>query len=390
MPKNASVGADGFRFYPWPGGDTEVNRRYNAVEPSDLLSVTSIKTLAGEAYQIVAWKISNVVSVATGTRKVVRIGPRGGVKEVYVKDGPFPGEFVRRMIESDGTNVDDMRAWLRSAADHPRDVAAVRGSVVHKLIEDNIPLDMVDETLIRKRMTLQWQQEKVKIKPDILDDDINFVQNAMAQYWDMRLHVPFVVIAQEPQVYNLTAGYGGSADVILWFLGHFEEVHAGFDENNEDVFEVIFVPLPDAQAILPVMQKAATKGTLTLEQIEAVGGTLGVGDWKTSKGVYTSHVVQTVAYMAGEFIALDGVIDVRLSDILAATALGAVIHIRPDHWEVDLFDFSKRKDALRAFLGSLAYARFLAMHKEPGPLFIYSLSGRADGTGEVVDDANEE
>jgi len=384
VPRNASQNADGFRFYPWPGGDTEVNRRYNAVEPSDLLSVTSIKTLAGEAYQIVAWKISNIVNLATGTRKVTRIGPRGGVNEVYVKDGPFPGEFVRRMIESDGSNVDDMRSWLRSTAEQPRDVAAVRGSVVHKMIEDGLPLDMIDAELIRKRMTLQWQSEKVKIKPDILDDDINFVTNAMAQYWDMRRHVPFIVISKEPQVYNLTAGYGGSADVILWFLGHFEEVFAGQNEDGADVFDVIFVPLPDAEAILPALQKAATKGTLTLEQIEAVGGTLGVGDWKTSKGVYTSHVVQTVAYMAGEFIATDGVIDVRQSDILAATALGAVIHIRPDHWEVDLFDFSKRQDALRAFLGSLAYARFLAMHKQPGPLFIYSLSGRAEGTGEVV------
>jgi hypothetical protein len=379
MPKNASQNADGFRFYPWEGGDTELNRKYNATEKSDLLSVTSIKTLAGIAFQIVNWQISNVLNLAMGTRRVTVIGPRGGVSEKLVKDGPFPGEFVSRMMKSDGTNLDETRKWLRSTADHPRDVAAVRGSVVHKLIELNVPLDLVDEVLVRRYMDLQWKEEKVKVKPDVLEDDVNFVTNAMAQYHDMRAKVPFVVIAQEPQIYNLTAGYGGSGDVILWFLGRFEQ-HGD---------EVIFVPLPDADKLMVPMQKAASKKTLTLAQIETVGGTLAVGDWKTSKGVYTSHIVQTVAYMAGEFIALDGIIDERMSDILTATALGMVIHIRPNAWMVGVFEF--RQDVLRAFLGSLAYARFLALHKRPEPLFIYSMSASAEGTGEseVVDDDGE-
>jgi hypothetical protein len=366
MPADATIRGDGFRMYTWVGGDTEVNRRYNAVEPTDLLSVTSIRSLAGEPFQLVAWKIANVVNLAMGVRKVTRIGPRGGVKEVYVKDGPFPGEFVTRMIESRGVQekLDDNRRWLRSQADEPRDVAAVRGSVVHKLIELNAPLDMVDEDLVRQRFEMQWAEERRKVKPDVTDEDVAFVTNAIRQYWDMRAHVPFVVAAAEPQVFNLTAGYGGSADAIIWFL-----------------------PEGTAPEDVATWQKAADKGTLTLAEIKRVGGVLAVGDWKTSKGVYTGHVVQTTAYMAGEFVASGGVIDVRLSEILEATTLGMVIHIRPNRWAVDMFEF--RQDVLRAFLGNVALSRFLAMHKEPQALFTNTITGVAPGTdeSEVADDS---
>ena len=62
------------------------------------------------------------------------------------------------------------------------------------------------------------------------------------QYEDMRANVPFVIIAREPQVFNLTLGYGGSADTIIWFLGHFE--------GGE------FVPLPDVGDIMRAMPRA--------------------------------------------------------------------------------------------------------------------------------------
>jgi hypothetical protein len=388
-PKNATVRGDGFRMYQWPGGDTELNRQYHATEASDLLSVTSIKSLAGENYQLVAWKISNVVNMAMGVRKATRIGPRGGIKEVYVKDGPFPGEFVTRMIESRGKQetLDDTRRWLRQQADEPRDVAAVRGSVVHKLIELKAPLDLVDEDLVRQRMAMQWEEEKRKVKPDVTEEDVHFVINGMRQYWDMRVHVPFVIVAQEPQVYNLTAGYGGSADAIIWFLGEFLKGPDG---------KYVFVPLPGydpatetGRSKITLWQKRADKGLLTIEEISETGGDLTVGDWKTSKGVYTSHVIQTIAYMAGEFIAEDGLIDQRLSRILQATTRGLVIHIRPNFWAVDVFDF--RQDILRAFYGSVAYSRFLALYRYPDDLFIKKLTGQAPGTdeSEVLDDESE-
>lgn len=390
MPRNASENADGFRFYPWPGGDTELNRAYGAVEPMDLLSVTSIKTLAGTPFQLVNWQIANVVNVATGMRQVTKIGPRGGVKQVYVKDGEFPGEFVRRMIEGEGQqgSLDDNRSWLRSNAEEPRDVAAVRGSIVHKMIEDRLTLDVIDKDVITKRFMHQWAQEKRKVKPALIPDDINFVHNAMRQYYDMRANVPFVVVTQEPQVYNLTAGYGGSADVFMWFLGYFVQVEDHIEFKPLDHTKFGFESM---EAMSAYWQAEADAGRLTLGRINEVGGTLAVGDWKTSKGVYTGHVTQTIAYMAAEFVALDGIIDTRLSDILVATSLGVVIHIRPNKWEVDLFDFDQRQDALRAFLGSLAYARFLARHKEPWGLFKYRITGSAPGTTESTeaDDGGE-
>ena len=383
-PRNASVGGDGFRFYPWQGGDTPINREYNAVEPSDLLSVTSIRTLAGTPFQLVAWQIANVVNVAMGTRKITTIGPRGGVKESYAKDGLFPGEFVTRMIATRGAQdqLDEVRKWLRASADEPRDVAAVRGSVTHKMIEMRLPLSVLDDDTIRQHFAAQWAQEKRKVKPEVLDDDVHFVANAMAQYWDMRQQVPFIVIAQEPQVYNLTAGYGGSADVLLWFLGNWVQKH----DDPERAPEWKFVPLPAADKMTAPLQKAADAGVITLADVKKIGGQLAVGDWKTSKSVYTSHVCQTIAYMSAEFVAYDGVIDKRLSDLLNAANLGMVIQVRPDHWEVDLFE--QRQDVLRAFLGSVAFARFLALFKEPTELFIHSISGKAAGTlqSEVADD----
>lgn len=393
MPRNATVQGDGFRIYQWigatpahaaewgrhllslgePAEDVAV-RVARSQEATDVLSVTSIKTLAGEQFQLVNWKIANVVNIAMGVRKQVRIGPRGGVKEVYVKDGAFPGEFVTRMIESRGAQdkIDDQRRWLRQQADEPRDIAAVRGSVVHKMIEMNATLDKLDEPMIRKFFDKQWAEEKRKVKPEVIDEDIHFVENAMRQYWAMRDRVPFVIVAQEPQVWNLETGYAGSFDVLMWFLGD-------FDDNDE------FIPLPGyepwteaGRAAVALLQAKARKQVLDIGDIATVGGVLTLGDWKTSKGVYTSHVIQTTAYLAADFVGQDGVIDFRLTAILNATMRGAVIHIRPDFANVDWFDF--RPDSLRAFFGSVAYARFLAFNKTPAALFDRSIRTVAEGT----------
>jgi len=81
----------------------------------------------------------------------------------------------------------------------------------------------------------------------------------MANYWDMRAHTPFVIIAQEPQVWNLRVGYAGSADVLLWFLP------------------------PDADA--GYWQARANHRRVTVEEIGRTGGYTALGDWKTSPEV---------------------------------------------------------------------------------------------------------
>lgn len=360
MPRNATTTPDGLRVYHWPGGDTEVHRRYNATSPADLLSVTTIQRLAGMPYSLVAWQLNTLATLATGLRQTTTIGPRGGIRTLYVPDGPFPGEFVRRVLETEGeaTKLDEVRKWLRESADEPRDVAAMRGSAVHQLIELGITNDPHPDFI---RQTLEGFLQEKRRQVEITDEDIEFVTRSLRQYQSLRKAIPYVLLAAEPQVYNLSAGYAGSADVLVWFLGHFDAAGQ-------------FVPSEDAD--ISYWQKRADAGQVTLDDVKATGGFLAVGDWKTSKDVYANHIVQTTAYLAGEFIARDDEIDERLSELLKAALYGLVIHIRPDAWEI--YGFPMRRDVLRAFLGAVAYARFLALHPSLDDLIERKIQGAAE------------
>lgn len=380
-PKNASIGADGFRYYSWVGltdkttpEQAAVLAKYNATAATDVLSVTSIRTLAGEPFQLVNWKIANVVNIAMGVRKQTRIGPRGGVKSVYVQDGSFPGEFVTRIMETRGDEqkLDLVRKWLREAADEPRDIAAVRGTVVHKMIEANTPLARVNDDTVRARFEEQWKLERRKVALEITDEDLHFVTNSLRQYWAMRATVPFVILAQEPQVWGLTAGFAGSADALIWFLGD-------FDASGQ------FVALPGVGVEQIVhWQREAANGRVAIATIDEIGGIVALGDWKTGAGLYSSHVVQGTAYMAADIVGADGVIDERLTDILRASRRGMIAHIRPNYWEVAFFNF--REDIVYAFLGSVAFARFLVRFKTPDELFTHVVKGVAAGTEPSIDE----
>lgn len=346
-PQDASINGDGFRFYRWEPKDGS--------EPTDVLSVTSIRKLCGESYQLVAWQIGNVVNVATGMTKRTVIGLRGGRKDVYVQDGPFPGPFMRQMIAGEGrqASLDSIRKWLRDTADAPRDTAAVRGTIVHEAIELNARVDNIDEAYIESAIgrLSSRDRKKMETKGGVTAEDVDFVGLCVGQYWDMRAKVPFVILAKEPQVWNLEAGYAGSADVLIWFLP---------DGPT------------DARAIRG-FQSMADRGEITQAVIEEIGGHVTLGDWKTSKGVYTDQVVQVHAYLAAKFIGHDGVIDQRLTDILVASNTAAIIHIRPEGWAIHFIDFEAAP--LRAFLGSCAFARFVAMYPDPQPLFTHDLKG---------------
>lgn len=249
-PADASINGDGFRFYRWTDPATG--------ESTDVLSVTSIRRLAGESFILVNWQLSNLIDVAMGTVKRTVIGPRGGVKEVHVKD-EFPGEFARRLAATNGeqAKLDEVRKWLRSSADEPRNIAAARGTITHGAIEKNISDEAIDREYVEDAFGRLSKRDRDSMKAGVTDEDILFVQRCMTQYWDMRDKVPFVIIAREPQVWNLTAGYAGSADAIVWFL-------------------------PEG-----VTPKDVPKANLiTQEDIERIGGYTAVGDWKTSKGVY--------------------------------------------------------------------------------------------------------
>lgn len=186
------------------------------------------------------------------------------------------------------------------------------------------------------------------------------------------------------QSWNLEAGYAGSADVLLWFLGDWIEARVGEDEDGEDVFEWTFVPLEgydpktvEGRKTIANLQKLSARGMVTVEMVAAVGGYVALGDWKTSPDVYTGHVVQGTAYLGAGFVGSDGVIDERLTLLLKGAMKGLIIKIRPDGYEVDFFDFDPA--VFMAFLGSCMFARFLAFNKYPTKLFTARLRGRAQG-----------
>jgi hypothetical protein len=64
-----------------------------------------------------------------------------------------------------------------------------------------------------------------------------------------------------------------------------------------------------------------------------------------------------------------------LTEILKATMELALIHIRPDKWDINYVGF--REDVLRAFYGSVAFARFLATYPRPDTLFTRTQEGAA-------------
>lgn len=345
-PQNATVNGDGFRFYRWQEAGTD--------EVYDLLSVTSIRKLCGEQFPLVNWQLNNLMDTVMGTVKRPAIGKRGGPlkgKNIYVAED-YPSEFVERYIDArddEGkpvqTKLDDLRKWTREQADQPRNIAAMRGTIVHAAIEKNVQWSRIERPWVEAEFQNLSARDKARAKAGVTDADVTFVRRAVANYWDMRKRVPFVIVAREPQVFNLSMGYGGSADSLCWFLPE------GYDEA-----------VPKAHQ-------------LTIKLIESIGGYLAVGDWKTSQGIYTDQVVQVHAYGAGEFVGEDGVRNHRLSAILEATQRGVLFHIRPDKWAVHLFDFSE--PVFRAFAGSVAFARFLAEYPRAERLFIDDYVGVA-------------
>jgi hypothetical protein len=358
-PKNASLSAGNFRFYDWPNPE-------NPDEPFRLLSVTSIRKLCGEPFQLVNWQLNNIINVAMGTTQRIRIGPRGGRNKTYVLDGEFPGPFLSRLLATEGkqAGLDSTRAWLRETADRPRDTAAARGTIVHEAIEIGATVATIDRRYVELAVGRLSPRDQKKMKSGITDEDVDFIRGAVANYWDMRLHVPFVLIAREPQVFNLDQGYGGSADGLFWFLPE------GADLKD-----------------LAHYQKLADKRLVDKRLVDETGGHVTLGDWKTSKGVYTDHVLQVHGYMGAEFVGADGQRDERLTELLIASEEAAIVHIRPDKWSVDFANF--RPDAMRAFFGSVAMARFIAAHEKPFDLFTRTLKGNApeSATDTEEDDA---
>lgn len=349
-----------FRFYRWEDPATG--------ETTDLLSVTSVRQLVGESYQLVAWKMANLADAALGTMKRTVIGPRGGVKDVR-QVFEFPCEFARMYNESEGQQerIDALRAWLREQADEPRNVAAARGTMVHAALERNVPWDRIERPWVENEFANLSQKDRKRIRRAVSDEDINFVRNSVRHYWDMRESVPMVLLAREVRVVNVSVGYAGTFDALAWLLGTVNEAGEFIAMSPDRIARARAL---DAEAV-------------TMADIADIGGTLTLLDWKTSAGVHTDQVVQAHAYLSAEFAVVAGHRHQRFTDMLEGAMFGGLAHIRPNGWALHLFRYEP--EAVRAFLGSVAFARFLARNAEPTAMFAASLTGGSLAEDEEVD-----
>lgn len=335
-----------FRFYRYTDDDDAVY---------DLLSVTSIRSLCGEGYRLVNWKMANLADAALGTMKRTVIGPRGGVSEKR-QVWEYPSEFARLYADAAGEQgkIDDLRKWLREQADEPRNIAARRGTLSHEAIEKNVAWDRIERPYVEAAFATLSHKDRKSAKKGVTDEDVNFIRNTVRHYWDMRLEVPFTILAREVRVVNLTVGYAGTFDALVWLHG----------------------AIVDGEFIHDPAISEAAKGIkperVTLADILRIGGIVVLLDWKTSAGVHTDQVVQAHAYLAAEF-AVTASKDARITALLLSAGYGGLVHLRPNGWAVHLFEYED--EAVRAFLGSVAFARFLAKYPEPDAIFVANLKG---------------
>lgn len=318
MPANARTDESGSRFYEWaPEGQ----------DPVSVLSVTTVRKLCGAPPNLVNWMIANIINSASGTYQVERIGPRGGIKKGYEADGPFPGEFVKRLLATEGADkqLEDVRRWLRESAERPRDIAAMRGTIVHEAIERD---DLEPDTeRVRYLFEQEGRERGRKTALTVTDDDVLFVQHTLRQYRHFADTEPGAILLAERQCWNLTLGYAGS-----------------FDALREVEFEG--------------------------EMVRAVI------DYKTASDTYTDNVAQVHGYLLAEFIGNDGVIDEQATELLSSATHGGILHLRPDGWSLHLFPVMP--EVAQAFVGSVMLARLLADHEQPHRLFAETRSGKAE------------
>ena len=269
-PPNARTGASGLRTYTWRG--------------RELPSVTSVQKLAGLPHGLHQWAISRVVDRATA--------------EVDTLNAMLTRERKPRERVLEANRITEASRWLRAAATEERDNAAAVGSAVHDAASTGITPASIPDVL-----------DTIKDGKPITVDGAE-VRNRLEQFHDWLRTSKAEVLAQEFQVFNLTVGYGGQADLLVRFPS----------------------------------------------------GRVALVDLKTGTSVYAEHAVQLRAYREAEFVGRDDVVDETLTVMLfAATDLG-ILHLAEDHWEyIALVDDTTAGDAFR---GLVTFATWMASHSD--------------------------
>jgi hypothetical protein len=259
-PRNAMTDArTGLRYYDWAG------RR--------LPSVTTIRRLAGLPHGLHQWAIGQVIDHVVGHAPAI----------------------AARVAANDPADIALLRHELRAASTAQRDLSAELGTAVHAAAAD------------RKSLA------------EVRDD----VRPRLRQYQHWEATSRCEVLASEFQVWNLTVGYAGTADLLVRF--------------------------PD--------------------------GSVWIIDLKTGKGVYGEHALQLIGYMLGEFVGNDGVVDEEMTALLRSASGMAVLHLEDAEWQF----YSLRADMATwgAFRGLLAFGSWMAANQSIESVSVGSRKGWA-------------
>ncbi|MBX3031894.1 MAG: hypothetical protein KF809_17240 [Chloroflexi bacterium] len=268
-PRNAETDPrSGLRWYDWQG--------------RKLLSVTSVRRSVGLPHGLHQWTLSQVIDRAV---------TRHPELTAMLQRERRPRE---RVLEKN--RIEEARKWLRKGATEERDRAAALGTAVHELAARGTLPDEVPDTVPVQ------QSGQEAIVPGAL------IRPRLVQYHDFVTRSGLQVIAAEPQVWNLTVGYAGSADI----LGRF----------------------PD--------------------------GRIWLLDLKTGDDTYNDYALQLTAYLHAEFVGQDGRVDDGLTAFLHAAAGMAVVHLNEDCWELHVIrDDQETWDAFRHLV---SVARWMQAH----------------------------
>lgn len=254
-PRNARTDSEsGLRFYTWAGVEYP--------------SVTTIRRLAGIPHGLHQWTISQVI---------LRVVTEHGTLTEMLTRERRPRE---RVLEKN--RMDEASKWLRRAATEERDAAAALGTAVHDAAAKGLHPDDVDEA-VRPRLS-QFRDWLATAKP-----------------W---------ILGVEFQVFNLTVGYAGTADLLVRLLD----------------------------------------------------GSVWLIDLKTGKSTFSEHLLQLMGYLMAEFVGADDVIDERLTALLHQVTGIAVLHLADDHWEFQQLEASA--DAWAAARGLLRFAVWMHQHPD--------------------------
>lgn len=154
-PRNSSTDDSGLRWYVWQG--------------QRLVSVTTVRRMAGIPFGLHNWAIGQVIDAAIDRDMGHRIT-----------------DYFERPVEDDAAELAAIRKELRRAATAERDRAAALGTAVHDAAATGQRLDLVAPEL-RPRL---------------------------AQFYNFLEVSGIEVVATEFQVWNPTVGYGGTVDLL--------------------------------------------------------------------------------------------------------------------------------------------------------------------------------